>query len=51
MVQGPTNLLRVVEAHDNHQMEGVEELAHHSWKGVEGHLSDQWVEEELIHLV
>ena len=35
----------------NHQMVGVEELAHCSWKGVEGHLSDQWVEEELLHLV
>ena len=30
---------------------GVGELAHCSWKGVEGHLSDQWVEEELLHLV
>ena len=26
-------------------MVGVGELAHHSWKGVEGHLNDQWVEE------
>ena len=48
MTQGITNLLRVVEAHHNHQMVGVEELAHHSQKGVEGHLSDQWVEEELL---
>ena len=51
MVQGLTNLLRVVEAHHNHQMVGVEELAHCSQKGVEGHLSDCWVEEELLHLV
>ena len=51
MVQGITNLLRVVEAHHNHQMVGVEELTHCSQKGVEGHLSDQWVEEELLHLV
>ena len=50
MVQGLTNLLRVVEAHHNHQMVGVEELVHHSQKGVE-HLSDQQVEEELHHLV
>ena len=46
-----TNLLRVVEAHHNHQMVGVEELAHHSQKGVEGHLSDWQVEEELLCLV
>ena len=32
-------------------MVGVGELAHHSWKGLEGHLSDQQVEEELLHLV
>ena len=51
MAQGMTNLLRVVEAYHNHQMVGVEELAHHSQKGVEGHLSDQQVEEELLHLV
>ena len=51
MVQGLTNLLRVVEAHHNHQMVGVEELVHHSQKGVEGHLSDWWVEEELLCLV
>ena len=51
MVQGITNLLRVVEAHHNHQMVGVEELVHHSQKGVEGHLSNWWVEEELLHLV
>ena len=50
MAQGITNLLRVVEAHHNHQMVGVEELAHHSQKGVEGHLSNQQVE-ELLHLV
>ena len=30
---------------------GVGELAHHSWKGVKEHLSDQWVGEELLHLV
>ena len=30
---------------------GVEELVHHSQKGVEGHLSDWQVEEELLHLV
>ena len=29
----------------------VEELVHCSQKGVEGHLSDRWVEEELHHLV
>ena len=51
MVQGLTNLLRVVEAHHNHQMVGVEELIHHSQKGVEEHLSNQQVEEELHHLV
>ena len=51
MVQGITNLLRVVEAHHNHQMVGVEELVHCSQKGVEGHLSSWWVEEELLHLV
>ena len=51
MVQDITNLLRVVEAHHNHQMVGVEELVHHSQKGIEGHLSDQWVEEELLCLV
>ena len=51
MVQGKTNLLRVVEAHHNHQMVGVEELAHHSWKGVEEYLSDQWVEKEFLCLV
>ena len=32
-------------------MVGVGELAHHSWKGVEGHLNDQQVEEKLLHLV
>ena len=51
MVQGITNLLRVVEAHHNHQMVGVEKLVHCSQKGVEGHLSGQWVKEELLHLV
>ena len=51
MAQGIANLLRVVEVHHNHQMVGVEELAHHSQKGVEGHLSDQQMEEELLHLV
>ena len=51
MVQGITNLFRVVEAHHNHQMVGVEELAHCSQEGVEGHLSDWQVEEELLHLV
>ena len=51
MVQGITNLLRVVEAHHNHQIVGVEELIHHSQKGVEGHLSSWQVEEELLHLV
>ena len=51
MVQGLTNLLRVVEAHHNHQMVGVEELIHHSQKGVEEHLSNWWVEEEFHHLV
>ena len=40
MPQDITNLLRVVEAHHNHQMVGVEELVHHSQKGVEGHLSN-----------
>ena len=43
--------MRVVGVHHNHQMVGVGELAHHSWKGVEECLSDQWVEEELLHLV
>ena len=51
MVEGPTNLSRVVGVHHNHQMVGVGELAHHSWKGVEECLSDQWVGEELLHLV
>ena len=51
MVESPTNLLRVVGVHHNHQMVGVEELAHHSWKGVDECLSDWWVEEELLHLV
>ena len=51
MVQGLTNLLRVVEAPHNHQMVGVEELVHCSQKGVEEHLSNQQVEEELHHLV
>ena len=51
MVQGITNLLRVVEAHHSHQMVGVEELVHHSQKGVEEYLSDWQVEEELLHLV
>ena len=35
MVQEPTNLLRVVEAHHNHQMVWVEELGHCSQKEVE----------------
>ena len=47
MVQGITNLSRVEEVHHNHQMVGVEELAHCSWKGVEVHLSDWLMEEEL----
>ena len=47
----PTNLLRVVEAHHNHQMVWVEELGHCSQKGVEDYHSNQWVEEELHHLV
>ena len=51
MVQELTNLLRVVEAHHNHQMVGVEELVHYSQKGVEECLSDWQVEEELCHLV
>ena len=51
MVQEPTNLLRVVEAHHNHQMVWVEELGHCSQKGVEECLSDWKVEEELHHLV
>ena len=51
MVQGLTKLLREVEAHHNHQMVGVEELAHYSQKGVEDYLSDWQVEEELHHLV
>ena len=51
MVQELTNLLRMVEAHHNHQMVGVEELDHCSQKGVEECLSDQQVEEELHHLV
>ena len=50
MVQGLTDLLRVVEACHNHQMVGVEELAHCSQKGVEECLSD-WQVEELHHLV
>ena len=51
MVQDLTNLLRDVEAHHNHQMVGVEELVHCSQKGVEEHLSNWQVEEELHHLV
>ena len=51
MAQNITSLLRVVEAHHNHQMVGVEELDHHSQKGVEGHLSDQQVEEGLLCLM
>ena len=51
MVQELTNLLRVVEAHHNHQMVGVEELIHYSQKGVKECLSDWQVEEELHHLV
>ena len=52
MVQGTTNLLRVVEAHHNHQMVGVaEELVHCFQKGVEEYLSNWQVEEELLHLV
>ena len=46
-----TNLLRVVEAHHNHHMVGMEELVHRSQKGVEEHLSNWWVEEEMHHLV
>ena len=51
MVEGPTSLLRVVEVYHNHQMVGVEELAHHSWEKVEECLSNQQVGEELLHLV
>ena len=51
MVEGLTNLSSVVGAHHNHQMVGVEELAHHFWKGVEECLNDWQVEEELLHLV
>ena len=51
MVEGLTNLLRVVEGHHNHQMVRVEELAHHLWKEVGGCLSDWQVEEELLNLV
>ena len=51
MIDGLTNLLRVVGVHHNHQMVGVGELAHHSWKGVKEYLSNQWVGEELLHLV
>ena len=50
-VQEPTDLLRVVEAHHNHQMVGVEELGHCSQKGVEECLRNQQVEEELHHLM
>ena len=46
-----TTLNRLVEAHHNHQMVGVEELVHYFQKGVEECLSDQQVEEELHHLV
>ena len=35
----------------NHQMVGVEELAHHSWKGVEECLNNWQVGKELLHLV
>ena len=48
MIQVITNPLRVVEAHHNHQMVGVEELVHYSQKGVEEYLSDQQVEELLL---
>ena len=41
----------MVETHHNHQMMGGEELIHHSQKGVEEHLSNRWVEEELHCLV
>ena len=51
MTQDITSLLRVMEAHHNHQMVGVEELVHCSQKGVEGHLSNWQVEEGLLHLV
>ena len=51
MAQITTKLLRVVGAHHNHQMVAVEELAHCPQKGGEGHLSGQWVEEELLCLV
>ena len=51
MVQEPTDLLRVVETHHNHQMVWVEELGHCSQKGVEEYHSNQQVEEELHHLV
>ena len=51
MVQDLTNLLKEVEAHHKDQMVGVEELVHHSQKGVEEHLSNWQVEEELHHLV
>ena len=51
MIDGPTNLLRVVGVHHNHQMVGVGELAHHSWKEVKEYLSNWQVGEELLHLV
>ena len=51
MAQNITSLLRVVEADHNHQMLGVDELDHCSQKGVEGHLSNQWVEEGLLCLM
>ena len=51
MVQESTNLLRVVEACHNHQMVWVEELDHYSQKEIEEYHNNQWVEEELHHLM
>ena len=51
MVQESTNLLRVVEAHHNHQMVWVEELGHYSQKGIEEYHNNWQVEEELHHLM
>ena len=51
MVQESTNLLRVVEAHHNHQMVWVEELGHYSQKEIEGYHNNWQVEEELHHLM
>ena len=51
MVQESTNLLRVVEAHHNHQMVWVEELDHYSQKEIEEYHNNRQVEEELHHLM